>query len=219
MAQLTHTPPAGESMAERSYRVLRDRLILLDIAPGEPLNESALAVELGVGRTPIREALKRLEVDHLVASFSRRGTFATQVDITALTAISQMREALEPLASFRAAQNRGGEHRAELEATMTSIRTLDPGASARTLIEYDLEVHRLIYRAADNDLLEETLVRLDNLATRMWCLVLERLPAIDVHIREHAALIQAILKGDADLARGLAVDHVRHFHATVRAVA
>lgn len=216
---MTATAHRGlESMAERAYRVLRDRLILLDVAPGAPINESGFSEELGVGRTPVREALKRLEVDHLVATYPRRGTFATQVDITELAAVAQMRQALEPLASLRAAQTRGGAHRRALHHTMAEIREIDAGAPARDLIEYDLGVHRLIYRAAANELLEETLVRLDNLATRMWCLVLDRLPPIDVHIREHEALIRAILDGDSERAQKLAAAHVQHFNTTVRAV-
>lgn len=209
---------ARESKADRAYRVLRDRLILLDIAPRDPLNESELASELGVGRTPIREALKRLEVDHLVATFPRRGTFATQVDITDLAAVSQMREALEPLAAFRAAESKGNTQRTALERTMEEIRGLNPGAPARDLLEYDLDVHRLIYRAATNDLLEETLVRLDNLATRMWCLVIDRLPSIHGHITEHISLIEAILDGDQHLAEQLAGAHVESFSKAVRKV-
>src|SRR5690625_4934027 len=142
-----------QSKADRAYTMLRDRLILLDITPGEPINESALAQELGVGRTPIREALKRLEVDHLVTSYPRRGTFATQVDITDLEAVSQMREALEPLASYRAALTQGNGQREDLQRTMSEIRALNPGQAPRELLAYDLQVHRLIYRAAGNELL------------------------------------------------------------------
>ncbi len=209
---------APESMAGRAYNVLRDRLILLDIAPGDPINESGLAEELSVGRTPVREALKRLEVDHLVASYPRRGTFATPIDITDLEAVSQMRETLEPLASYRAAQTRGNAARGDLKRAMEGIRRLDPRAPARELLEYDLQVHRLIYRAAGNDLLEETLVRLDNLATRMWCVVIDRLPSIHGHIVEHARLIEAILDGEAGLAKRLAAEHVKSFSTAVRAV-
>lgn len=206
------------SMAEHAYIVLRDRLILLEIPPGSPINESDLAAELGVGRTPIREALKRLEVDHLVASFPRRGTFATQIDITDLEAVSQMREALEPLASYRAALTQGNGQQAELERTMRDIRSLNPGQAPRELLAYDLQVHRLIYRAAGNELLEETLVRLDNLATRMWGLVIERLPDIHGHIVEHIELIEAILNGDAPAAKKLAAGHVKSFARAVRGV-
>ncbi|GAA0203105.1 GntR family transcriptional regulator [Glutamicibacter creatinolyticus] len=218
MTSTTEVPVASESMAERSYRILRDRLIMMDIAPGDPINEALLATDLGMGRTPIREALKRLEVDHLVISYPRRGTFATGVDITELAAISEMRQVLEPLAAQRAAENRGGALREELTRTMQAIRQLDPLRDRRQLMEYDLEVHRLIYRAAQNHHLEETLVRLDNLATRIWCMVLDRLPDIHAHISEHGTLIELILDGCEEQAAQLAAEHVVSFEQTVRAV-
>ena len=88
----------------------------------------------------------------------------------------------------------------------------------RPLMEYDIDVHRLIYRAAENPHLEETLVRLDNLATRIWCLVLERLPSVSEHIKEHVTLLEAIVAKDADRAAELAASHVEHFEEAVRAV-
>ncbi|WP_313810438.1 GntR family transcriptional regulator [Glutamicibacter sp.] len=208
----------SESMAERSYRILRDRLIMLDIAPGDPINEATLAADLGTGRTPMREALKRLEIDHLVVSYPRRGTFATGVDITELASISDVRFSLESLAARRAAEEHGGAYRAELEATREAIVGLETLHDHRQLIEFDLKVHRLIYRAANNHHLEEALVRLDNLATRIWCMVLNRLPDIHQHIDEHVTLIDLILAGDSDAAAALAGEHILHFEKTVRSV-
>ena len=73
-------PPS--SLADRAYLALRDRLTTLQIKPGEPIDDGRVASELEVGRTPVREALKRLEDDRLVISYPRRGTFATGVEIT-----------------------------------------------------------------------------------------------------------------------------------------
>ena len=207
------------SLAEQAYRALRDRLILLEIPPGAPINEGRLAAELGIGRTPIREGLKKLELEHLVVSYPRRGTFATQVDITDLADISEVRQVLEPLAARRAARLARPQMRAELEAAAMQIASMErEPADTRSLMELDLSVHRLIYRAAENPHMTETLVRLDNLATRIWCLVLDRLPSAFEHVREHAALLEAIVDRDADRAAELASDHVRHFEQAIRAV-
>lgn len=218
MDMVMSAAPVAESLAERSYRVLRDRLIMLDIAPGAPINEGLLSTELDMGRTPIREALKKLETDRLVHSFPRRGTFATMVDIKDLAAISEIRHLLEPLAAEKAALNPNPALRAELADTAAAIEQLDESQDRRALMEYDLEVHRLIYRAAENQYLEETLVRLDNLATRIWCLVMDRLPSITGHIQEHASLLRAIIAGDPGKSRLLAEEHVRHFEATIRSI-
>ncbi|TSI15549.1 GntR family transcriptional regulator [Brevibacterium aurantiacum] len=205
------------SLAERAYEILRHRLIMLDIAPGDPINEAALSAELEVGRTPIREALKRLESDHLVVSYSRRGTFASNVDLKDLSTISEMREVLEPIAARKAALNLTSERRREFEATIADLRALKETDAPRALMERDLEVHRLIYSSVDNPHLMETLVRLDDLATRIWCLVIPRIPDLITHIREHIDLLEAILEGKESAVEAHAAEHVREFDKTLRA--
>ncbi|AOP51841.1 putative biotin regulatory protein BioR (GntR family) [Brevibacterium aurantiacum] len=205
------------SLAARAYEILRHRLIMLDIAPGDPINEAALSAELDVGRTPIREALKRLESDHLVVSYPRRGTFASNVDLKDLSTISEMREVLEPIAARKAARNITPERRRAFEATIADLRELKETDEPRALMERDLEVHRLIYSSVDNPHLMETLVRLDDLATRIWCLVIPRIPDLIGHIREHIDLLEAILEGKESAVEAHAAEHVRDFDTTLRA--
>lgn len=211
-------PPAEKmSMAERAYEALRHRLILLDIAPGQPLNEAALSAELEVGRTPIREALKRLESDHLVTTYPRRGTFASTVDLTDLSEIFEMRIVLEPMAAKKAAAGLTAGQRSDFHEAIDHLRALGETDEQRTLIEHDLYVHRLIYHAAGNRHLQETLVRLDDLATRIWCLALPRIPDLAEHVQEHVALLEAILGGDQQAVAKIAAEHVREFDKALRA--
>lgn len=213
--------PAPASLAHQAYLALRDRLILLEIAPGDPLQEARLAAELGVGRTPLREALKRLELDHLVITFPRRGTFATTVDITALAAITPVRAALEPVAVRAACANRDPAARAGLEASMRELEELaaqgGPVDPRRALL-VDVGAHRAVYRASANPYLEETLVRLDNLSTRIWCVAMHRLAGLTSHVTELHGMLEAILAGDEERASGLVADHVAHFEASIRTV-
>jgi DNA-binding GntR family transcriptional regulator len=210
---------AGASLADRAYVAIRDQLIMLDIRPGEPIDDDALARSLGVGRTPVREALKRLEVDRLVVSYPRRGTFATGMDITDLAHISEIRVQLEPLAARRAAERAPRDLRAELEDIATAISELDVAVVDHAeLMRWDLTVHRVIYRAAGNPHLDDVLVRYDNLATRIFCLFLDRLPSVDAHVGEHVELLRAIASGDADRAEDLAREHVIGFEKAIRAV-
>src|SRR3954471_4357270 len=221
MSVTLENPLAGDgdlSLAEQAYRHLRDRLIMLDIRPGEAINDGKLAAELGIGRTPVREALKRLESDHLVVSYPRRGTFATVVDITELADVSELRESLEPLAARRAAKLATPALRKEIRETAAAIATMGDDDDPYDLMRYDIKVHRLIYRAAANTHLEDVLIRYDNLATRIFCLFLDRLPTVDEHVGEHVELLRAIAAGDADRAEDLAREHVLGFERAIRAV-
>lgn len=206
------------SLAYAAYERIRDRLIMLDIRPGEPINDGALAASLGIGRTPVREALKRLETDHLVVSYARRGTFATPVDVTELGAISDLRRQLEPFAANRAATAATEQMRAELRAMAEKVRALDASGDRRTLMRLDMSVHRLVYRATGNKHLEDVLIRYDNLATRIWCLVVDKLPDLASHISEHAQLLDAIADGDSERAERLTSEHVDGFSTEIRRV-
>ena len=216
---LTGLEPSPPSLADRAYLALRDRLITLQIRPGEPIDDGQIARELEMGRTPVREALKRLEDDRLVIAYPRRGTFATSVDITDLAHINEIRLQLEPLAARRAAERATAVQRAELRELIARIEANDELSSDRTdLMRLDLTVHRAIYRAAGNPHLEDVLIRYHNLATRIFCLFLGRLPNVVDHVNEHAPLLTAIVSGDGDRAAKLAREHVTGFEAGVRAV-
>lgn len=209
------------SLAEQAYLALRDRLIMLEIAPGEPLQEGRIAEELGVGRTPVREAIKHLELDHLVVTYPRRGTFATTVDITALAAITQVRAALEPVAVRAAAANQDPSARAALEESLRSLDALEAepeAADPRHALQVDVGVHRAIYRACGNVYLAETLLRLDNLSTRIWCVAMHRLPGLTSHVTELREMLDAMLAGDDDRAAELVAQHVAEFESSIRTV-
>jgi DNA-binding GntR family transcriptional regulator len=207
------------SLADRAYEAIRDRLILLDIRPGEPLSDDGLAHDLGTGRTPVREALKQLESDRLVVAYPRRGTFATTVDITDLAFISEIRTELEPLAAARAARTATADTRVRLAELAKEVANLEADVTdRRDLIRRDVFVHREIYRASGNPYLEDILIRQDNLATRIWCLFIDRLPDLAGHVGEHSRLLEAIAEGAADKASQLALEHVTNFDAAIRAV-
>ena len=219
--QGNHDEPGGGtvSLASQAYERLKDKLIMLDIRPGQPINDVALAAELGVGRTPVREALKRLETDHLVITYPRRGTFATVVDVTELGAISDIRQLLEPHAARRAAENATSYMRTEMRAAANDVRELSVVDGDRTaFLGEDMAVHHLIYRATGNPHLEDVLIRYDNLATRIWCYMLEKMPSVTGHIAEHVDLLNAIAAGEEEKAAALALHHVTSFEETVRKV-
>ncbi|MEU5999315.1 MULTISPECIES: GntR family transcriptional regulator [unclassified Streptomyces] len=216
---MTASTVAGQghgTLADQAYRSLSDRLVTLQIRPGEPLNDERIAAELGFGRTPVREALKRLEHERLIVAYPRRGTFATEVQIADLGHISEVRQQLEPLAASLAAQRAGEADREQLNQLLGQLA--DTSGGDTDLIRLDMAVHRAIYAATRNPYLEDTLVRYDNLATRIWCLFLDRLPALAGHVHEHGPLLHAIIDRDAEKAATLAAGHVDGFETAIRGV-
>lgn len=219
MGAVTDQEPAYASLADKAYEAIRDRLIMLDIAPMDPIDDVALAQSLDVGRTPVREALKRLEIDRLVVSYPRRGTFATAVDITDLAYISELRVQLEPLAARRAADYAGQDVLVELGKVADALERVEVSSQSRNeLMRWDVHVHRAVYDAAGNPHLKDTLVRYDNLATRIYCLFLDRMSNVDDHVGEHCGLLRAIADQDADKAEDIARDHVLSFDRAIREV-
>ena len=213
------SPAAGtETNADRAYDIVRERLVMLDIRPGEPINDDRLAADLGFGRTPVREALKRLERDRLVVAYPRRGTFATAVDMTDLADISEIRKLLEPTAAARAARVATTDTRTRLAALARAISGIEDADDAREVLRHDVHVHREVYRASGNPHLEQILVSLDAHATRIWCMFLDRLPGVAGHVREHAELLEAIVEGDEETAAALTLAHVCGFEAAIRAL-
>src|SRR5690349_8347090 len=207
----------SELLADRAYAALRDRIVALRIAPGEPINEDALGRELDMGRTPVREAIKRLALENLVTVFPRRGTFASEINITDLAHISDVRQQLEGHAAYRAAERLTTAGRTELDALLARIEA--PGdASREQLMALDADIHRFVHRASANPYLEETLGRYFNLSLRIWYLVLDRLPHLTERVREHRALLEAVRGGESDRARTIAAEHVGRFATEIRSV-
>src|SRR5947209_11706688 len=159
-----HTDQAGpdgrrprELLADRAYVELRDRIVTLRIAPGAPIDEDMIGAELEMGRTPVREAIKRLALENLVTVFPRRGTFASEINITDLAHISDVRVQLEGHAAYRAAQRITESQRAELAGLMIELDVRRGKEDVEMLMDFDATVHRFIYRCAGNPFLEETL--------------------------------------------------------------
>jgi DNA-binding GntR family transcriptional regulator len=210
------TVAGRELLGDRAYVELRDRIVTLAIPPGAPLDEEALGRALHMGRTPVREAIKRLALENLVCVYPRRGTFATEINITDLAHVSDVRVQLEGHAAYRAAQRLTAAQREELEALLTAAERCDGDAGA--LMRLDTDVHRFVYRCAANPYLQETLERYLNLSLRIWYLVLERLPHLAERVHEHGDLLGAISAGEAERARAIAADHVATFEREIRGV-
>ncbi len=204
------------TLRDQAYVALRDMLVTLEIPPGGPINEQQVARQLDLGLTPVRQALRRLEAERLVAIHPRRGTFATDVHITDLGKIAEIRVDLESLAAACAADRATGSDRRMLQGLLDEIRRVSD-EDTDTLMDLDSRMHRAIYQCAHNDYLAETLTEYHNLMARIWYLFADRLPTPPRLMEEHVPLLEAILASDPGKARTLAAHHVNGFAEAVKA--
>jgi len=207
----------ARSQSEEAYLRIRERIVSLDMPPGSVVNEGRLREELGIGRTPIREALQRLARENLVRSIPHRGTFVTDVNITDLARITEVRVLLEGHAARLAAERLSA---ADREALSRLVEVLEEGPSLdqRELMRLDQRIHRQIYKAARNTFLEATLEQYFNLSLRLWYLVLDHEVGLREAIKEHVELLQAILAGDGARAEESMQRHVKGFEHEIRKV-
>jgi DNA-binding GntR family transcriptional regulator len=208
-------PPRSQS--EAAYLLIRDRILSLALPPGSLVHEAQLREELAIGRTPIREALQRLAHEKLVRSVPNRGTFITDVNITDLARITEVRVVLEGHAARLAAERGTAADRAALGELLTGLGSFEL-TDQRELMKLDQEIHRSVYRCARNSFLESTLERYFNLSLRLWFLVLDQGVPLREAVTEHRTLLEAILAGDADGAEQAMRRHVSGFESEIRKI-
>ncbi len=203
------------SLADRAYYAIRDMIVSLRLRPGAVINERALIGDLGIGRTPVREALRRLAREQLVEVYPRRGMFVTTVEIRDLASLCEVRGVLESHAASLAATRASVDERQGMQALVEELGQhvqLDQAA----LMELDERIHRAIYRSAHNPFLEQTLGEYYVLALRIWHLALDRASGLDAAVQSHRRLLSAVVRSDADTAARLMRKHVADFEASMR---
>jgi DNA-binding GntR family transcriptional regulator len=173
---------------------------------------------LGVGRTPLREALQALAREGLVETYPRRGMAVAAVDAGQLASLSEVRVALEGLAARLAAERATPEERGETSALRAALERAADEHDRRTLIELDQRIHRHVYACTHNDFLAETLDRYYVLGLRIWFLALDRIPGLDEAVQEHQALLAAIRDRHPARAERFAREHVIAFERSIREV-
>jgi DNA-binding GntR family transcriptional regulator len=215
-----HQPEAAgaRSLADQAYYRLRELIVTLELPPGSIVNERELMERLGLGRTPVREALRALARERLVEVYPRRGIFVSSVNVRDLAGLSEARAVLESFAA-RAAAERSTP--ADRELTAALLRELDGtanGRDERALIDLDQRIHRHVYRCAHNPFLAATLDEYYVLTLRIWFLALDRVARLDEAVHEHRALLEAIRDRDPDRAEAAMLAHVQGFERAIRAV-
>lgn len=221
LAGLTVLVPDGahtDSLSSIAYHRLRDMIVTLELEPGELLSERDLMDRLGLGRTPIREALRHLARENLVEIYPRRGMVVAPIDVRDLAAISEIRVELEGFAARLAADRASDADREATVALAADLEATVEETDERALIRFDQRIHRHVHRCAHNPFLAATLDEYLVLSLRLWFLGLHAVHRLDEAVAEHREMLDAILAGDADRAEATVRSHVAGFEREIRAV-
>src|SRR5262249_44438377 len=210
-------PPATASLADRAYDAIRDMIVSLELRPGAVIDERRLMQQLGIGRTPIREALRTLAQEGLVEVYPRRGMFVTSVEIHDLASLAEVRSVLEGSAARLAAERATDTDRDAVSALLAELEQHE-ALGQRQLMALDERIHRQVYRAAHNEFLESSLERYYVLALRIWYLALDQARELEQAVLDHREILEAIRDGDADRAEVAMRRHVVEFEETMRRV-
>jgi DNA-binding GntR family transcriptional regulator len=196
------------SAVDTVYDVLRRGILDGELAPGHRLRSDVLANDLAVSRTPVREALRKLESEGLVVA-SRHGLVVRQLSEQDLTEIFYMREALEGMAARLAAENATRADIDELKNLFEDMETVAARGDIAALRELTGEFHMLVCRASHNARLIQTLQGLLDHARQAQSSTLYMAGRPADALKEHRGLLRAIEKRDPELAEALARQHRR----------
>jgi DNA-binding GntR family transcriptional regulator len=203
------TPAAPEFLVKRAYATIHDAIETNELPPGTPISEGSLSAQLGISRTPIREALKRLEHEGMVRIVPRRGAFVTDIPAEKIVELYGLREALECYAVQFVPQN--GDP-AELEQLIDeydqSAQWLRDGEIDR-INDMDLRLHRFISGASRNQMLVQEVGELLSQVTRLRRLTPSVPGRLEKQWEEHGRILHALQVGDTAAARDAVRDHLR----------
>jgi DNA-binding GntR family transcriptional regulator len=215
-----HQPEAADatSLADQAYYRIRERIVTLELPPGSLVSEKDLMEQLGLGRTPVREALRALARERLVEVFPRRGMFVSSVEVRDLAGLSEVRLTLEPRAARLAAERATDDDRARIALLLKELEHVRDSPDERALIDLDQRIHRHIYECTHNPFLAATLNEYYVLTLRIWFLALDRVARLEDAVREHRELLQSIRAGDGDRAEEAMRRHIAGFENAIRRV-
>jgi DNA-binding GntR family transcriptional regulator len=190
----------GKTLTERAYQELEERIVTLQLKPGEFISEYALAHDLKIGRTPIREALQRLSREDLVTILPRKGILVSETDPRKQLLVLEVRRELERLVSRLAAQRATEQQRRQFS---TIAADMDRAAKTNDDIMFmrlDRELNRLITAATQNDYAARAMRFLQGHSRRFWYLHYKQAADLPLCARLHADQARAVAAGDGKAA-------------------
>jgi len=189
---------------------LRDAIRRGILKPGERIMEIQLAEELGVSRTPVREAIRKLELEGYVIMMPRRGTYVASMSMRDVNEIFEIRTALESLSNGLAAERITDDELEHLQRLLVIISSYIEEHDMDKIVEADIEFHDLLYHASRNSRLIGIINKLREQLTRFRTLSMSYPGRLEATLDEHRAIVEAIAQGDSKMASKAAEHHMEN---------
>lgn len=190
------------------FKKLRRAILLEELQAGERLTEIHLADKLGVSRTPIREAIRKLELEGLVTMMPRRGAIVTKISEKSLKDVLEVRRVLDMLSAELACERIDKEKKAALKTACEDFEAAIKSGDLHDIAQKDVALHNIIVEATGNVIL---LQMLNNLAEQMYRYRVKYLKddcQYETLVKEHRAIYESIVRGDRETASRLAREHI-----------
>jgi DNA-binding GntR family transcriptional regulator len=202
------------AVADAAYNTLREAILAGHLRPGDRLGEEQLAREFGVSRTPIREAIFRLEAEHFAIRVVRRGLVVRTIPEEQVLEVYTVRASLDRLAARLAAEHATVPDRARLHWLNEQIRVAAERGDHSYMAELNIQFHEAMCEAAHNGMLLHFMREIHDWVRRFGETTFSRPGRAVAAIAEHRAIVEAVDRGDAEAAGKLASDHMNRARET-----
>jgi DNA-binding GntR family transcriptional regulator len=209
---------AHASLTEKAYRILVERIVTLDLAPGSVLTESRLMQELKIGRTPIREAVQRLIAEGLVTHLHHRGMLVADIRAADVQEIYEFRAEIEGLAARLAAGRMTADEIGEIGRMHGDMERSVADMDLETFVTQDRQFHQLLARGAQNRYVEQVTLRLYNLHLRLWYFLFRKQGGLRETVHQHQEVMEALVRRDGPAAEAAMRAYVMRLARQIRDV-
>jgi DNA-binding GntR family transcriptional regulator len=190
----------SETLTDRAYRLVEELIVTLALPPETILSEQSLAARLGIGRTPIREALQRLARDGLVVILPRRGILVSQINLKTQMRLLEVRRELERLMARGAAERATPEESASFAVIAREMRRASDESDDMTFMRLDRQFNELVSQAARNEFASRAMGLMHGLSRRFWYQHYRESGDLPLSARLHAEVAEAIAKRNPEAA-------------------
>ena len=204
----------SETLTDLAYRLLEEEIVTLRIAPGTVVSEAMLSRRLGVGRTPVREALQRLAREWLVVIMPRRGIVVSEIDPVRQLRLLEARREIERFLARSAARRALPVQRSRFAEIAAGMDHAALRADDLDFMRLDREFNLLLLDAAANEFAASAMSLMNGLSRRFWYMHYRQAADLPLSARLHAAIARAVAAGDQDAAGAASdrlVDYIQEF--------